>query len=214
MPNKSARILVTVFAGIAASSLSFTHASDPTVTKIVIRVVAADPTQDPFAAKPKTLYFAGKRYARIEESRPDGAHAIVVDEPNIWLLDLSAQTGAHSVNKGPDFEVHNPILGPDGPEELFDFEYGNEVSFLEGAGAKSAGSREIRGIGCETMRLESQGYALEADVDQTAKAPVELKVTRNGVMLFRIEYLEYHHSLPFDPSLFRPPAEVKISEAN
>jgi hypothetical protein len=103
--------------------LSSTTLADqmPEVTKLVIRFIAADLPADTSATKPKTLYVPGNRYARVEQETDPSSHAanlIIVNEPNIWAIDSADKIGNHSTNPGPDFTVHNPIFGSDGPAEL------------------------------------------------------------------------------------------------
>src|SRR5262245_35832646 len=82
-------------------------AADCTPHKMV-RITYANvaPGLDPrsFAAQPKTLYRLGSKYGRIEE-RADavrGVHGlVVVQEPDIWTIDLMKRVGQHIVDAGP-----------------------------------------------------------------------------------------------------------------
>ena len=104
----------------------------PSITKIVFRYIAEELSENADAAKPKTMYLAGDRYARVEEETDSASKKlIVVNEPDIWVADLGNKIGSHTINPGPDFTVHNPILGADVPDELFDFQFGHEIEFLE-----------------------------------------------------------------------------------
>ncbi len=188
------------------------NSSNPELTKIRIRFLAANLGDDSAAAEAKTLYFAGQRYARIEEARSGGVHAIVVNEPNIWVVNISAKTGIHSKNPGPDLEVHNPILGPDGPEELFDFEYGQEIAFLQRIAKKSAEPKDIKGKSCNLWEAQVRNYRIQMQVDRS-NHPVELAVYKDERVQFRVEYLEYITGLPFDAALFAPSPDFQISEA-
>jgi hypothetical protein len=188
--------------------------SKPTVTKLTIRYIAPDLASGAAGAKPKTFYLAADRYARIEQET-DALHSpnlIIVNEPDVWLIDLATRSGSHSVNPGPDLTVHNPILGADSPEELFDFEFGHELEFLTQIHAKLVDSKEIRGTQCTTREFEAGGYLVIMYLDAKKSVPVELKAFKNGDLIFRIEYLNYDSGLPFDPSLFKPPKEVTLTE--
>jgi hypothetical protein len=189
--------------------------SEPKITKLVIRYIASDLPNNTAGAKPKTFCVASNRYARIEQESDAALHSpnlIIVNEPDIWVIDLATKSGTHSVNAGPDLSVHNPILGTDSPEELFDFEFGYELQFLNRVHAKNLGSKEIRGTQCITREFEASDYLVTMYLDSKKNSPVELKVFKNGTMMFRIEYLNYENGLPFDASLFEPPIGISFTE--
>jgi hypothetical protein len=199
--------------------LSSTTLADqmPEVTKLVIRFIAADLPADTSASKPKTMYVAGNRYARIEQETEPSSHAanlIIVNEPNIWAIDSADKIGSHSTNPGPDFTVHNPIFGSDGPEELFGLEFGREVEFLAQVEAKSLEPKEIRGRKCETRQFEAKPYRILMYLDAEKNSPIELKAFKDEELKFTVEYLTYEKSLPFDSSLFEPPKDIALSEAD
>lgn len=190
-------------------------ASKPPVTKIVIHYIASDLPENAPGAKPKTIYLAGERYARIEEDIASGEKgAIIVNQPDIWVVDLKNKKGTHQTNLGPDFTVHNPIFGPDCPDELFELEFGREIEFLRRAGAKSLEPKQIGGRQCEAWELERDHHLVVIYVDAKNKLPVQLKAFKDGEMKFTVEYLSYDTGLPFDSSLFNPPADINISEAS
>jgi hypothetical protein len=185
------------------------------MTKIVFRYIASDLQEGAAGAKPKTYYLAGDRYARIEQESDATLHSpslIIVNEPDIWLMDLKAKAGNHSVNPGPDFSVHNPILGTDSPEDLFDFEFGHEVEFLSRVHARDLDPKEIRERQCTTRQFEAGEYLVTIYLEAKKNSPVELKAFKNGKMIFTIEYLNYDSGLPFDASLFQPPKGINLTE--
>jgi hypothetical protein len=189
--------------------------SQPLITKIVFRYVASDLPENTAGARPKTYYLAGNHYARIEQESDAALHSpnlIIVNEPDIWLIDLATKTGNHSINPGPDFSVHNPILGPDSPEELFDFEFGHELEFLNRVHAKNLDSKQIRGMQCTTREFEVGAYLVTMYLDAKKNSPVEVKAFKNGNILFTIDYLNYESGLPFDASLFDPPKGISFTE--
>jgi hypothetical protein len=197
----------------ACPTISFAG-SPPAMTKIVFSYVAPDLPVDSPSAKPKTMYLAEDKYARVEEEPVDGGNKlIIVNEPDVWLIDAVAKAGTHSVNSGPDFTVHNPIIGPDDcPEELFAFEFGREVEFLKRFGAKSLEIKEVDGTKCETWEFEAKNYLVTLDVDTARRFPVRVKVFKSGTMQFQIRYVSYESRLPFDLSLFEPPKNVHFDQ--
>jgi hypothetical protein len=209
--NKSILFALALISSIGGPS------SQPLMTRITIQYHTPDLSEDARGARPKTLYLAGDRYARIEQpadSTTNSMNLIIVNEPHIWVINGRNKTGSHSTNPGPDFSVHNPILGPDCPEELFDFEFGHEVDFLKRTGAKSLDSKQIGERQCETKQFAAKNYLVNISVDTKKNVPIELKAFKDGRMQFIMEYLSYETDLPFDSSLFNPPKDVQLSEAN
>ena len=190
--------------------------SKPSLTKIVVRYVAADRPEEAGAAGLKTIYLAGGVYARIEQS-PNAAdnspNLIIVNQPDIWLVDLTKKTGTHSINPGPDLTIHSPILGADCPGELFDFEFGREIEFLKRVGAKTLEPKQIGERRCETRQFETENYLVVVYVDAVKKLPVKLKAYKDRQIKFTVEYVSYDIDLPFDRSLFAPPKKIELSEA-
>lgn len=160
---------------------------------------------------------AGSRFARIEQgSNVDGSitNLIIANERDIWIIDAIQKTGKHSINPGPDFSIHNPILGPDSPDELFDFEFGREVEFLKQVGAKVMVPNEIAGRRCETWRFEAANYLVVVYVDAIKKSPIEMKAFKDGTLKFTVNYLSYESGLPFEAALFKPPKNVAVTESD
>ncbi|HYR22230.1 MAG TPA: hypothetical protein VEP30_04795 [Chthoniobacterales bacterium] len=169
------------------------------------------------SARPKTIYVAGDRYARIEEfadATSGVKNLIVVSEPDIWLVDAVRKTVGHAVNHETDPTVHNPILGPDGPEELFALEYGREVSFFEEANASRLAAEELYGKRCDVREIIVAEYRLRLYVDPHRRTPIAMKAFKDGELLFGLRYSNYQTDLPFDLSIFRPPKGLTLIEAS
>ena len=189
----------------------------PDVTKLVIRFTPGDSSAKSPLAKPKTLYLAGARYARIEQetdATSDAPDLIIVNEPDIWTINRSAKLGNHSINSGPDFSVHNPVLGPDCPDNLFDFEFGREVEFMERVKAQSLESKEIDSRKCKTMQFETKVYRILLYFDATSNSPVQLQAFEDDRIKFTVDYLSYEKNVQFDPALFQPAKDVTLTEAH
>jgi hypothetical protein len=96
--------LVCLVSAIAFGQGSSNQTSPGTMTKLVVRLQSPDVPEASFAAQPKTMYRAGTRYCRIEEL-PDTEHGIqglvVINEPDIWLVNLLAKTAQHQLDPGP-----------------------------------------------------------------------------------------------------------------
>ena len=207
------KILLFIF----VASFSAFGKEPPDVIKLVIRFKPGDLSQNSPPAKPKTLYLAGPRYARIEQETDSAFGApdlIIVNEPDIWTINRAAKVGNHSINPGPDFSVHNPVLGPDCPDNLFDFEFGREVDFMERVKAQSLESKEIGSRKCKTMQFEIKPYRILLFLDATSNSPVQLQVFEDDRIKFTVDYLSYEKNVPFDPALFQPAKDVTLTEAH
>jgi hypothetical protein len=211
--------LLTIVAVFVCSKLG---AAEPKMTKIVTRMISPAIDADSFAAKPKTMYFAGKQYARIEEV-PDVQNEIhelmVINEPDSWMINLWDKSGRHLIDPGPTFEVHSPILltatadgKPDLDPEFKGFEFGNEVHFFRQHKAHEIEKRQVGGKLCKQFSLEHGSRKIFLLVDPKTDKPWQIDIQKDGKLEYSIRYLSYETDLPFEKSLFRPPEDVKISE--
>lgn len=191
------------------------------MTKIVTKRLGA-PTGS-FAAQPLVTYRAGTRYCRTEEAldRVEGIHGLsIVDEPNIWMINLVDHTGRHIVDPGPTFDVHAPILaavrkkGEPNPEKAFEgLEFGNELQFFRAQHARKASSREIDGRSYPALSLTRGPITVTLTFDPATDKPVEVDATNDGKGELAIRYLAYETDLPFQKALFAPPGDILMTEA-
>ncbi|PZR71989.1 MAG: hypothetical protein DLM73_14245 [Chthoniobacterales bacterium] len=190
------------------------NGQEPSITKVVFRLIPASPPSAFSSITPKTIYVAGDRYARIEEQVDlDTQNLIIVSEPDIWVIDGKRKHGSHMVNPGPDLSVHNPILGPEGPAELFDFEYGRELRFFANSKTIKLGFKEINGVSCDVRELRSGDYRIIMNIIQGRKTPHSVEIFVNDRALLRLEYVSYEEDLPFDRSLFGPPLGIPLVDS-
>ena len=84
--------------------------------KLAVRLENPNIPKESFAAKPKLMYKAGNGYCRTEEL-PDPEHGIhglmIINEPDIWMVNLLAKTAQHYVDSGPTFNGRMPMFGGD-----------------------------------------------------------------------------------------------------
>ena len=187
-----------------------------TMTRIEFSFVADDLDANTAAARPKAIYLAGSGSSRIEQyadATSDVKNLIVVREPDIWLVDGARRTVGHAVTHGPDLNVHNPILGPDGPEELFSLEWGRETSFFDANGATELPQEQIGNTNCEVRTTSAKNFEVRLYIDPIRKVPVELRAFKDAQPLFIAHYNSYRIDLPFDASLFGPPSGYTLVEA-
>src|SRR6266404_674209 len=84
-----------------------------TMTKISMRLIEPAQEYGSFAAQPKIIWRVGVKYARIAEA-PDfenHVHSLtIINEPDVWMINLTDKSGKHIVDSGPTMEVHLPIF--------------------------------------------------------------------------------------------------------
>lgn len=217
MKNLFLLVVVAAFVCLRAES------AEPQMTKIVSRMISPQVKPNSFAAKPKTLYLAGEKYARAEE-QPDAEHGIhgplITSEPDSWIINLSDKTGRHIVDPGPTFVMHAPIFWtakqkgqPDPDQEFKELEFGKEAEFFRQRSARDIGMRKVDGKDCKALSLRSGSREVILLLDSNTAKPCQIDIMKDGKLDFAVRYLSYETNLAFQRSLFEPPKGVKIVEA-
>src|SRR5262245_8667997 len=128
------------------SATTFGQQLPDTMTKLTARLQSAEIPEGSFAAKPKTMYRAGSSYCRTEEL-PDpeqGIHGLlIINEPDVWMVNLFTKTARHFVDPGPTFNCRMPIFVEEHVESqsvdmrnpLSELEFGRELAYFKGKGA-------------------------------------------------------------------------------
>lgn len=209
-------IVKTIAVGILVFAAGATAFPDfpPTMIKIVVAYVAPD-FPEGSSVRPKIIYVSGNHYARIEEAKNSTrteASVIIVDQPNIWIVDLEHERGRHSVNHGPVWEVHEPICGANGPAELADCEFGQEASFFRTNLTDPVPVQKLSGRICQGRKRVMGDYRLILYTDSLTQFPVELHALRKETVMFKLHYISYEVNIPFDLSLFRLPKHIHCVE--
>ena len=188
----------------------------PPLTKIVHRYIWPDGSPDAFAAKPKTLYIGGDKYARVEEE-PDPERHIhgltICSEPDIWMINLEGRRGQHIVDPGPTYVTHHIIIGRDAPGELRALEFGKELAFFLQHHAARLEPRVIDGVRCDASEFTQDSYRVILCLRPDTHRPFQLDVIKDGKAEFSVRYLSYDPEFPFSSALFKPPADITMTEA-
>lgn len=210
------RILPLTFA-FALFFVISVRAEEPKMTKIVSVISGPRVARDSAEVKPKTVFLAGKKYARVEEQMNeagDTQNLIITNEPDCWTINLADKTGRHFVDEGPKFDVHMPILwGADGrpDREFAELEYGEERQFFSPERAKKLEPRKIDGRLCQAFSIMSEENEVVLLLEDKTGKPVQIDRLRDGKLEQSVRYLSYLTSLPFDAALFAPPKNVAIT---
>jgi len=193
-------------------------AADPPMTKIVARMDILGVAGDPIPAKPKTIYLAGDKYARVEEGADVVANTIsviITSEPDSWIIDLATKTGRHEIDPGPEFVTRAPIFwsASGKPEPEFDeLEFGAEMKFFGGGRAREIKSRTIDGQTYKALSIKTGPHEAILYLDPKTEKPFQIDLIKFERHVSSVRYLSYETGLPFDAALFQPPADVEIAK--
>jgi hypothetical protein len=186
-----------------------------TMRKISIRGVEPKPDPSSFEAQPKVTWRAGNRYARVAEAPDPQAHVhglLIINEPDVWLINLYDKSVKHIVDTGGSSVVHIPVFPPEekiaGLKEL---ELGRELSFFTKGHAARSHGEVIKGAATERYKMTVGGVTVILWIDVKYKTPVRIALVRSKQTV-TLEYIAYE-DLPFDSSLFRPPPGLRIEHS-
>lgn len=188
----------------------------------MLRIVtqAEGPGIDPnsFAAKPKTTYRLGKKYARIEEApdQPNKIHGLIVSNaPNNWMVNLYDRTGRHIVDPDPDGDVVVPLFLTGSfagfPAELSDVEMGCEAAFFDSHGSpkrvlkSDSGDRIQQALGVGEWKLVLVWRESQA-------APELLFVFRGDEIVVALRYLSFEEFAVPNMKMFAKPEGIVLRE--
>jgi hypothetical protein len=191
------------------------------MTRLAVRLESPDVAEQSFGAKPKVMYRAGSGYCRTEEL-PDPEHGIhglmIINEPEIWMVNLLAKTAQHYVDSGPTFNCRMPMFQGDEVKSaadlknpLLDLEFGQEIAYFKGKGAAPRKGPVLRDKPTDVYTLDvgdSQLFLFTTGMPERPWA-----VARQHGDTREIFWYGTYEQLPFDPKLFAKPADVKIEEA-
>lgn len=203
------------------ASLVLAQETPKTMNRITVQLDGSEVPQNSFARKPKNIYRAGSTYCRVEEA-PDPEHNIrsllIVNEPNVWMVNLATKTAQHTVDPGPTFHCHLPIFSgpvPNTPDKVdyakLELEFGYELEYFR----KMSAVRQDPG----PVLQKQQTVAYFLDMGETRFALftygasefpllVAHTVGNKGEMLWYSGYGQ----VPFDLKLFAKPEGVTIAE--
>jgi len=208
-------IPLLVVLGLALVPVARGQESPKTMMMISTRVVEPRPAPSSFAAQARTLWRAGTKYGRVAEP-PDLQNHIhglmIINEPNVWMINLLDKSGKHEVDPGPSLDVHLPIF-PDRSvsTQLKDLEFGRELEFFTTKGAKGSEGEMINGRGTSRYELTIENSKIVLWTDVKSKKPLRVSLIE-GAQIETIEYLSYD-DLAFNPSLFQPPAGIVMQSS-
>jgi hypothetical protein len=199
------------FSGIARAE------EEPAMTKIVVRMLALSAAGNLVPEKPKTMYVAGEKYARVEElpdAKAGGQKLIVTNEPDSWIINLTDKTAKHLVDSGPKFVTHAPIFWTTSgqPEPEFDdLEFGAELKFFGGGRGLDLKPRTLDGRRCKVISIKTGPHEALLFLDPKSEKPYQINLIKFGRLVSAVRYVSYETDIPFKASLFQPPEGIQIT---
>lgn len=211
------RTLLAVAIGLtlgAAAAVPPAVAAEQAMTHLVFRFVAEGLDPDSFAATRREMWRVGPTHFRLaEQPNPDaGVHILLIkNAPETWLVNLLAGEARHATYDGEDSEIQVPVFAGIGSETVQALEYGGELAYFRERGAKRAGSGIIGGRHATALVLVIDGIQLTLYIGDDG-LPWQLAIN-TGSREWAIRYETYEAGLEPDWSLFQPPEDVTIVEA-
>jgi len=198
---------------LLASLTLAAQAADDKMLFAEYRVVSADlPASSP-EAQPRKVWRLGKEFLRFEdvpnpETKIHGL--IIVDEPDIWIIDRNKGQGQHAIDPGPQYVVHFPIFPREQSEKLKQLEFGSELKFFQNNGAKVLASQTVDGIKCKLYRMELDDRELTLFLTPD-NLPLQI-VVQSANLKYAVRFLRYDPNQKPDMNLFKVPPGIKIIE--
>ena len=143
---------------------------------------------------------------------------MIINEPDVWMVNLLTKTGQHIVDSGPTFNCRMPIFhgdqiksAGDMKDPLLELEFGRELAYFKGKGAPPKEGPVLQGRSTTAYATEVGGSHLYLFTTDTPERPWAL--VREHENIREIFWYSTHEQLPFDRKLFTKPEGVVIEEA-
>lgn len=205
-------------AGVPAPTTSSSGCAPEELFRATLRNISPGLAAADRAAQPRTLWRFGPTFLRSEE-QPDPVRGdqvlTIVAEPDIWMINLATRVGQHTLDPGPDYTVHAPILppSPDLPGPLRALEYGCEPEFVARHAPRPQQLVKWGQIQAALHGANFGEHAVAVLMDQRRNEPIMVSYLRQGRPVYVVRYDDWRRAGPNRPELFQPPKNVEIREA-
>lgn len=212
-PEKWILILTVALAGGGPQATSV----PAKMTTMIVQMSGTDVPPDSFAAQPKIYIRASNQYCRIDEA-PDtknGIHGrMIVDEPDVWVVNLADNTAKHIIDPGPTFNCRLPIFATDqetAKSKIGELEFGREIEFFHTNGAQVVDGPKLQ-FKAEYYKLAIGDAVLTLVERVDIHAPILIALIR-GNNLLQARYLLWDDQTPFKSDVFARPTGVTMEGA-
>jgi len=182
---------------------------------IVIRYTEPKPEANSFGAQPKDYTRAGDSYGRVAEAPDPAMHLhqlLLINAPDCWICELYSKKGKHMLTPTNEM-VRFPIFPGRGPaaKKLLSLEFGKELEFFKQQHAAKTSAKDAKG-----QPIDQYSFPISADltvvlnVDPKTSKP-EMISMKHKAQAMTLEYVTYE-TVPFQASMFKPPAGIEITE--
>ena len=196
---------------LLASSTLGAQAADDKMFFAEYRVVSETlPASSP-ELQPRKIWLLGKTFLRFEDvANPETKTLalVIVNEPNIWIIDRNKSEGQHALDPGPQYVVRFPIFPREQSDKLKQLEFGSELSFFRENGAEELASQTVDGIKCKVYRLDLDDRKVTLFMKHD-NLPLQIEVQSTDVK-YAIRFLKYDPNQKPDMNLFKVPPGIKI----
>lgn len=188
------------------------------LTRMIVRNISPNLLAAATTAQPRLLYRKGSTQLRSEDSPDPGRNAhniVVISEPHMWAINMATATGQHSIDPGPELNVHAPILpvGIGVPPTLMGLEFGCEAEFVARYAPQP---RQAVAWGADRALVHAVAvdeHVVTILMRERDPAPLMIVYAREGKPVFALRYDEWRTGLSDSPALFEPPKTVTFTEA-
>lgn len=191
-----------------------------TMTTMIVRLESTEIPKGHFATEPRVFYRAGTGYCRIEEM-PDPAQGIhglmIINEPDVWMVNLFAKSARHVVDQGPTYNCRLPVFtpedvrsNPDMKHPLMELEFGREHEYFKSRGAKPQEGPVLTGKPTTAYATNIGDSVVMLITLANSGKPYAIVRQKGGTR--DIYWYGAYEEIPFDPKLFAKPTGMKIEE--
>jgi len=179
--------------------------------KAVTSIDAPNLPANHFYRVPKTLYRLGERQGRVEEALNPETRVhlvIVVNEPDLWMVNLAERRGRYIRDPGPTFYFRARLFADAAVNSMFirSLEIGCELSWLREAGIKP--QRVAHPTLGSLNKIEFKEGKERLVVFEKANKPVRIELFGGNGLIMAMNYLSYEADLKAKPELFTKPEGI------
>lgn len=187
------------------------NAADDSMLYVEYHLAGKKIAPDSFDAQVKKVWRVGDTLLRFEDAPNPSTKIhglIIVAEPDIWIIDRNTNKGEHTVDPGPNYKLHFPLLASEQSETLRELEFGREVEFFLRNNATALPQQEIEGVLCKPLRVNIDDREVTL-YTRTNDLPLLIAV-KSADYEYSVRFLRYEPARKVNKSLFSPPSEAQI----
>jgi hypothetical protein len=185
--------------------------------KVVTTTEAPNLPANHFHRVPKTLYRVGEKQGRLEEAlNPErGVHLlIIVNEPDLWMVNLAEGQGRYIRDPGPTFYFRARLFGDAAVTSAFirSLEIGCELAWLREAGVKPEQVKHPT-LGSVNKFEFKEGSERVVLFERKGK-PLRVELFGASGWIMAMNYLSYETNLKLNPKLFTKPEGITFESGS